>query len=154
MLNFNDIANQKIEDVKPVPLPPVGTYRWVITKLPETREFQGQDGTPYQSLEWPVQAVAATDDVDVDAYPGKITDIRQRHSYMFNRNDEVAFAQMQNQVKRFCVDILKCADESMTLAEAINATKGQQFLAPITWAPDKKEPEIIRAQLGRPAPLD
>lgn len=153
MLNFNDVANQKIEDVKPVPLPPVGTYRWVITKLPETREFVGGDGTPYQAIEWPIQAVEAQDDVDTSAYPGNITDIRQRYSYMFNRNDEVAFQSFQNQLKRFFVDILGCVDESATLAEGINASVKQQFLAPVTWAPDKKEPDIIRAQVGRAAPL-
>jgi hypothetical protein len=152
VLNFNDIANTKVADVEPVPLPPIGTYRWTITKLATVRDFQGKDGTPYQAVEFPLQVVEAGDDVDASAYKGKLTDIRQTLSFMFNRTDEVAFQQMQNRLKAFFEKVLGL-DENLSFSEAINQSVRGQFLAPITWAPDKNEPEIIRAQLGRPAPL-
>lgn len=153
MLNFNDVANTKMEDVKAVPLPPIGTYRWQIMKLASIREFQGGDGTPYQSVEFPIRVVAPGDDVDVSSYEGKIEDYRDRLSFMYNRQDEAAFIAFQNQLKKFFVTVLGCVDEKASLSEGINASVNQQFLAPITWAPDKKDPEIIRAQVGRAAPL-
>lgn len=154
MLDFNTVAVTKMEDVKAVPMPPVGTYRWRVAKLPTIREFKGQDGTEYQSVEFPVQVVAPMEDVDASDYPGTLTDIRQNLSFMYNRADEVAFAQMQNQLKRFLVDHLKCCDASVSLKEGMNASVNQQFLAPLNVAPDKNDPEILRARIGRTAPLD
>lgn len=154
MLNFTDIANKKIADIEAVPLPPMGMYRWVITKLPTVRDFDAKDGTPYQAVEFPIQVTAAGDDVELDGYKGKITDYKDRLTFMFNRNDEVNFAQFENRLKRFFVNILGCVDENATLAEGINASVKQQFMAGITWAPDKNEPEIMRATVGNPAPLE
>lgn len=152
--DFKEIAKTKLDEVKKVPLPPVGTYRWVITKLPAIRDFKGGDGTEYQSVEFPVQAVQALEDVDVTEYPGEISEIRQSLSFMFDRNDEVAFIQAQNRVKNFLVNILQCVGEDASLAEGFNASVKKQFLAPITWTPDKKDESIIRANIGRVAPLD
>lgn len=150
--NFNDIANQKLEDVKKVPLGPVGTYRWVITKLPNVRDFKGNDGTEYQAVEFPCQVIQALDDVDVTEYPGDITDIRLTLSFMFNKNDEVAFIQFQNQLKRFFVETLQCVGEDASLKEGINASVKKQFLAPILHKDDKNgEP---RANIGKAMPLD
>lgn len=153
MLDFNTVAVTKMEDVKAVPMPPVGTYRWRVAKLPTIREFSA-NGVDYQSVEFPVQVVAPMEDVDASDYPGSLTDIRQNLSFMYDRNDEVAFAQMQNQLKRFLVDHVKCCDASASLKEGMNASVNQQFLAPLNVAPDKKDPEILRARIGRTAPLD
>lgn len=152
--NFNDIATQKLEEVKKVPLAPVGTYRWMITKLPTIRDFKGNDGTEYQAVDFPVQVVAPLEDVDVTEYPGDVTDIRQTLSFMFNKNDEVAFIQAQNQVKRFLVDTLQCVGEDASLKEGFNAAVKKQFLAPINHNVDKRDESIIRANIGRAMPLD
>lgn len=152
--DFKDIAKTKLEEVKTVPLPPVGTYRWVITKLPAIRDFKGADGTEYQSMEFPVQAVQALEDVDVSEYPGEISEIRQNLSFMFDKNDEVAFIQAQNRIKNFFTKILQCVGEDASVAEGMNASVKKQFLAPINWTPDKKDDSVIRANIGRTAPLD
>jgi len=154
MLNFNDVANQKVEAVEAVPLPPVATYRWAVTKLPSIRDFSGKDGTEYQSVEFPVRVVAVADDADVSDYKGEITDIRQNLSFMFNKSDEVAFLQMQNRLKKFLLEHLKVGNEAMSFKELFNESVNQQFLAPITWSPDKNNPEEMRANIGRTAPLD
>lgn len=154
MLNFNDVANQKVEAVEAVPLPPVATYRWAITKLPSIRDFSGKDGTEYQSVEFPVRVVAVADDADVSDYKGDITDIRQNLSFMFNKSDEVAFLQMQNRLKKFLLDHVKVGNPDMSFKELFNESVNQQFLAPITWSPDKNNPEEMRANIGRTAPLD
>lgn len=152
--DFKEIAKTKLEEVKAVPLPPVGTYRWVVTKLPAIREFKGKDGTEYQSVEFPVQAVQALEDVDVSEYPGEISEIRQNLSFMFDKSDEVAFIQAQNRVKNFLTKILGCVGDDASLAEGFNASVKKQFLAPITWTPDKNDESVIRANIGRTAPLD
>jgi hypothetical protein len=154
MLNFNDVAKTKVEAVEAVPLPPVGTYRWAITKLPTIRDFKGGDGTEYQAVEFPIQVVAPSDDVDASEYKGNLTDIRQNLSFMFNRSDEVAFLQMQNRLKRFLINHLKVGGEDESFNELFNKSVRQQFLAPITWAPDKNDPEVLRVRLGNTAPLD
>lgn len=154
MLNFNDIASTKVAEVEAVPLPPVGTYRWAVTKLPTVRDFNGGDGTPYQSVEFPIRVVAPMEDVDTSDYKGDVTGIMDRLSFMYNRNDEVAFLQMQNKLKRFLVHILKVGNEDMSFKELFNEAVNQQFLAPINWVPDNKDPEVMRVRVGNPAPLD
>lgn len=154
MLNFNDIASTKVAEVEAVPLPPIGTYRWAITKLPTIRDFKGNDGTPYQAIEFPIRVVAPMEDVDASEYKGELSDIRDRLTFMFNQNDEVAFLQMQNRLKRFLTQILKVGNEDMSFKELFNEAVNNQFLAAITWAPDKNDPEIMRVRVGNPAPLD
>lgn len=152
--DFKDIAKTKLDEVKAVPLPPVGTYRWVITKLPSIRDFKGKDGTEYQSMEFPCQVVQALEDVDPSTYPGDVTEIRQNLSFMFDKNDEVAFVQAQNRIKNFFTKILQCVGEDASIGEGMNAAVRAQFIAPITWSPDKNDESIMRAQMGRTAPLD
>lgn len=152
--DFKDIAKTKLDEVKAVPLPPVGTYRWVITKLPSIRDFKGKDGTEYQSMEFPCQVVQALEDVDPSTYPGDVTEIRQNLSFMFDKNDEVAFVQAQNRIKNFFTKILQCVGEDASIGEGMNASVKAQFIAPITWSPDKNDESIMRAQMGRTAPLD
>lgn len=154
MFNFEDIANLPVGDVKPVPLPPVGTYRWRVSALPKTRDFTGRDGTEYQSVEFPVQVVAPLDDVDPADYPGDLTEIRQTVSFMFDKSDEVAFTRAQNAVKRFLVATLQCGDDSQPFRELFNNAVNQQFIAPIQWKPRKDDPEVSDAVIGRPMPLD
>lgn len=152
--DFKDIAKVKLDEVKKVPLPPVGTYRWVITKLPNIREFKGKDGREWQSMEFPIQVVQALEDVDPAGYPGEITEIRQSLSFMFDRSDEAEFIKAQNRIKNFFTKILQCVGEDATIGEGMNAAVRGQFLAPITWVPDKNDESVMQAQLGRAAPLD
>jgi hypothetical protein len=155
MFNFNEIANTKVADVKPVPLAPVGTYRWRVTKLPVIRDFtSSKDGIEYQSVDFPVQIVAPLEDVDPSEYPGELTDIRQTVSFLFDKKDEVAFARAQNNVKRFMVEHLKAGDEDMSFKELMNNSVNQQFIAPIQWKPRRNDPEQLEANIGRTAPLD
>lgn len=154
MLDFNSIANTKVEDVKAVPLPPVGHYRWRVTKLPTIRDFSGKDGTEYQSVDFAVQVVAPLEDVEPAEYAGELTDIRQSLGFLFNKADETAFIRMQNNLKRFLLEHLQVGDESMSFKELFNASVNAQFVAPIQWTPNKNDPEQMNANIGRTAPLE
>lgn len=150
-LNFADIANKKMADIERPPLPPVGTYRWKITKLPEITTSQNGD---WDILTVMVQAQEALEDVDVGAWPGDITNIRQSVRFMFNKQDEAEFNRTLDRVKTFFVKHVKCAGDDDEIKIALNNSVGQEFLGAIGWKQDKEDAEIFHANIGRTAPLD
>lgn len=150
-LNFADIASKKLSEIERPPLPPVGTYRWVITKLPESTT--SQDGK-WDILNFSVRAVEAMEDVEMDDYKGEVGNILQSVRFMFNKEDEVEFDKSLDRVKTFLMKHVKCADESEALNVAINNSVNQQFLAPIVWKQDKNDADIFHANIGKTAPLD
>ena len=152
-MDFKSIASKKLEAVEKPPLPPVGTYRWVITKLPEIREVSSEKGA-WDAVEFQLKAVEAMDNVDMDGYNGKIDSITQRLSFMFDKNDEANFQKTEYRFKKFLVEHVKCADESMALNEAMNASVNGQFLADIRWDPDKNNPGEYNANIAKTPPLD
>lgn len=62
--NFGSILDQNIDDVKPPPLLPVGTYQTIIMGLPETG-LSSKKQTEF--LKFKHRIVAALEDVDQDA---------------------------------------------------------------------------------------
>ena len=150
-INFADVASKPIADVERPPLPPVGTYRWRITKLPEM--------TTSQNGEWDivtvnVQAVEALDDVEVEDYNGDIANIRQQVRFMFNKNDEAEFEKSLYRFRTFLEKHVQCADDQMTVAQAMNAAVNGEFLGGIVWRQDKQDPEVMHANIGRTAPVE
>lgn len=152
-MDFKSIANKKLDVIEKPALPPIGTYRWQITKLPEQREVSSEKGS-WDALEFQLRAVEALDNVDMDGYKGKVESITQRLSFMFDKNDEANFERTLFRLKKFLIDHVKCADESMALNEAINASVGGQFLGDLRWDEDKRNPGEFNANIAKTAPLD
>ena len=151
MPNFADIATKKVADVVRPPLPPVGTYRWSITKLPiVTTSGDGK----WDILTVPVRALEAMDDVDMTDYAGEVTNITNQIKFMFNKEDEAEFEKSLYRVRTFFEKHVKCASEDDTIAQALNSSVNQQFLGSIAWSQDKNDPELFYANLTRTAPLD
>lgn len=150
-LNFADVAAKKIDDVERPPLPPVGTYRFSITKLPETTE--SQDGS-WEILTFSVRAVEALDDVDMSDYKGEVTNILQNVRFMFNKNDEMEFEKTLYRLKQFLEQHVQCASDGDTIAQALNASVNGQFLGTIAWRQDKNDAENFFANISRTAPLE
>lgn len=158
-LDFNSALNVKAEDVKAVPVPPIGHYVWQVTKVP-TINTEGQ----WQRVEIPVRAVSVyedANDVDPDALReyGKVTSIMNRVTFMYDsvNGTETDLITMQNQVKRFCADHCKVEGaEKMSLKEMLNATVNKKFVGQLNHKPDKRDPsgETMNANIGRTAPLD
>ena len=151
MLNFADAATKKVAEIERPPLPPVGTYRWSITKLPVVT--QSNDGK-WDILTVTVRAVEALDDVDMDGFAGEVTNITNQVKFMFNKEDEAEFEKSLFRARTFFEKHVRCADEDATLAQAINASVNQQFLGTIVWQQDKTDQEIFYANIGRTAPLE
>lgn len=151
MFNFSDIANTKMEDIKRPPLPPIGTYRWQITKIPNQRT---SDDDKWLFIEFPIKVVEALEDVDTSDYEGDVTNHVNTLTFMFNREDKTAFEQTLFRLRKFLTEHVKCADTGAALNEALNASVGQQFLATMTHQQNKNDPEEFFARVGKTAPLD
>ena len=150
-LNFADVASKKMDEVERPPLPPVGTYRFAITKLPETSKSNDE---VWEFLTFNVRAVEALDDVDMSDYKGEVTNILQQVKFMFNTQDEIEFEKSLFRLRQFLEQHVKCADSDMTVAQAMNASVNQQFLGTIAWRQDKQDPETFHANISRTAPLE
>lgn len=152
-MNFREIADKKLEDIERPALPPAGTYLWRVTKAPEIRDVSSDKGS-WEVVEFPLKAVAPTEDVDTEALSayGKVDNIINRVSFMFDKNDKAAFENTQYQLKRFLVEHLKCASEEMSLSEGMSASANAQCLGTIVWKADKNDSELFHANIGKTAP--
>jgi len=153
MVDFKSIASKKITDIEKPPLPPVGTYRWTITKIPEVREVSSDKGS-WDAVEYQLKALEAMDNVDMDGYKGGIASITSRISFMFDKNDPANFAKTEYRHKVFLEKHVGCATADMSLSEAMNASVGGQFLADLRWDPDKSNPGEYNANIAKTAPVE
>lgn len=153
MANFNDILTKTADEVEKPALPPVGTYRWKITRIPEQTTSASEE---WDIVNFSVQAAEAMDNVDTDDYKGDIANIRNRKSFLFNKNDEAEFDRTLYNLRNFLENHVRCWESGMSLGEALNAANGQEFLGDIVWREDKREGNEgeFQADIGRTAPLD
>lgn len=156
-LDFNKALDVKAEDVKPVPLPPVGHYLFQVTKVP-TINTEGR----WQRVSFPVRAIGVFEDAnDVDpedlAAYGKVTNILQNVSFMFDSEEgtETDLINFQNRVMKFVRATLKAGDDKMSLRQLLNEAVNKKFVGQITHGQDKRDAsgETMQANIGRTAPL-
>lgn len=150
-LNFADIASTKVEDIERPPLPPVGEYRWKVTKIPTQTKTKDE---AWEIVEFPVQALEALDSVEMDDYKGEVMGIRNRVVFMFDTNDEAKFEQTLFNLRRFLENHLQCAESGMSIAEALNNSVNQEFIGTVRYRQDKNDPEVFYAEIGRTAPVE
>lgn len=150
-LNFADIATKKIDQIERPPLPPIGTYRFQITKLPESTT--SGDGA-WDIVNITCRAVEALDDVEMDDYKGAVNTIVQSVRFMFNKNDEAEFEKTLYRFKTFFEKHVKCAEAGDTVGMMMNNSVNQEFLGTIAWKQDKNDPELFHANISRTAPID
>lgn len=150
-LNFADIASKKIDDIERPALPPVGTYRFAITKLPDPTTTA--DGN-WDILTVSCRALEALDDVDMSDYKGEVTGIMQQVKFMFNKNDEAEFGKSEYRMRQFFEKHVGCAEAGATVGQMLNASINGQFLGSLVWRADKNDPELFHANIGRTAPVE
>jgi len=150
-LNFAEQATKKIADIERPPLPPVGTYRWSITKLPTQATSNDEK---WDFLTFQCRALEAMEDVDMDGYTGDVKNIILPLKFMFNKEDEAEFEKSLYRVRTFLEKHVKCAQEGDSIAQALNSSVNQQFLGSVVWNPGKNDPEDLFANLVRTAPID
>ena len=151
MPDFASIANKKVTEIERPPLPPVGTYRWSITKLPAVTTTG--DGK-WDILTVQVRALEALDDVEQSDYSGDITNITNQVKFMFNKEDEAEFDKSLFRARTFFEKHVKCASEDDTVGQMLNNSVNQQFLGTIAWQQDKNDPDLFYANIARTAPIE
>ncbi len=153
MVDFASIASRKVEEVERPPLPPVGTYRFRVMKVPESSKSGDEQ---WEFLRFNCRAVEALDNVEVGDYPGDIGNIMLSKSFVFNSADEAAFETALFQLRQFCEKHLRCTEAGMTVAEMLNASVNQEFLGDVAWKQDKRDQsgETFNAEIGRTAPVE
>lgn len=151
-MNFMESLNVKADEVKRPPLPPLGTYRFVISKLAYDEVGQGK----YNVVNFTVQAREMVDgDESALADYGKVEDIIQRVSFMFptDPEEQTARERAKFNMKRFLVDTCG-GDESKKLRELAEESIGWEFLGTITYRPDKTDKEIMYPEVSKHAPIE
>lgn len=153
MVDFASIASTKVEDVARPPLPPVGTYRFRVTKIPVTTPSQDQ---AWEFLRFNCKVMEPMDNVEIGDYPGDLANIMLSKSFVFNTQDEAAFETTLFQVRQFCEKHLQCVEPGMSIAEMLNNSVNAEFLGDVRWQQDKRDQsgETFNAEIGRTAPVE
>lgn len=159
--DFSKIATKKVEDVERPPLPPTGTYEWAISKIPSQDEY----GDDWFTVNFPIKAVRATEDVDPDALAAYLTDknsgrvkdissIELRKSFVFDKNDAMKAQGTEADLTEFLTDHCKCAEDGMSIKEAMNNSVHAHFLGAVKWKARKDNAERFDANIGKTAPVE
>ena len=143
-VNFSSILDTPIEDVKPPPLLPVGTYHTVIVGMPETGK-SSQKQTDFYKFRHRI--VAALDDVDQDqlaeAYPDGVA------------GKEIDSTLYVTEKSLFMLaDFLKnCGISGKSLKAGIDDTPNAEVLVFIKHEPNNDGTRFF-ARVGRTAPVE
>lgn len=153
MPSFLDIASKPVEAIERPPLPPIGTYRWSITKLPERTESADKK---WEFLRVFCRAIEPLDNVDMTDYKGDPAGILMSVSFVFNTEDEAAFDMTLFRMRQFFEKHVGCVEKDATIAQMLNASVNGQFLGDVVWKQDKRDEsgETMQAEIGRTAPVE
>lgn len=153
MVDFASIASKKVEEVERPPLPPVGTYRFRVMKIPTSTKSTDEQ---WEFLRFNCKVIEALDNVEISDYPGDVANIMLPKAFIFNSGDEAAFETTLFQLRQFCEKHLQCVEPGMSIAEMLNASVNAEFLGDVRWSQDKRDQsgETFNAEIGRTAPVE
>ena len=152
MPTFSSLLDRKTEDVQRPPAIPVGIYVARIQKLPgETRKPEGK---AFEILEFPMEILEATDNVDPDDlkdFKGSVTGKVLRHSFLFSTDDEGNFESTAAKMKDFLEK--HCGVEGEDIRELVANSVNAQCLIEVSHRKDQNDAEIVYAQIQRTMPV-
>ena len=155
-MNFNDVLNKKASEIERPPLLPPGHYVAQVAKVP-AMDTKSSDKGSWDVLDFTLLPISAGEDVDPElltAYGALGPMSAQRHSFMFNKDDQPAFDRTLFNLKRFLLDHLQIAgDDSSSLKELLDQAVGTQCLMFIRWDADRNDPEIQYPRVVRTGPV-
>jgi hypothetical protein len=155
MPKFSDIANKKLEETVRPPLAPIGLYIGQVVGTPSITPRSGPNGD-FEILDINLAGVQPVEDaVDMEELTtfGGAKNVRAKKSFIFNSDDEVAFLNTENQVKRFVRDHLKITEEDApTYMEALGIAAGRTLVFEIVHKADKTDPDLFHANVGKTMP--
>ncbi len=164
MVDFAKMAEVSLEDLPPVKLMPVGTYRWVTDKVPERKSSANGKSL---LINFRMKCLGPIDDFeDPDALEVYGSVMGQVRTLMFvypevagtaNDPDESAeaFTRRQTEAYRrlsaFLTNDLKV--EGKNAIEQMPLSANHQCLIQLTHELDNRDNETMRERLGKTAPL-
>lgn len=150
-VNFAEALAHGKDEIERPKNPPVGTYTFQITSIPK---FRSTDD--YDMVDFPCQAVAASDEIDPQELEeaGGFSATRNRFTFMFDKNDERRFQETEFRLKTFLTDHVQCWDSGMSLKEALNASVNQRFNGATRLRPNQDNPDIQYFEITRTAPVE
>lgn len=153
MVDFASALNTRANDVEKPKLLPRGTYVWKVAKVPTQSETPSGE---WNVIEFPLQCVEATSDVDQDDLEefGAVTGVRNRISFMFPTDPEKKndFDRALYRLREFLTGILGLeANEDTTLKELLDGSVNYQFMAVATWTPGRDGETYVN--VGNYAPV-
>lgn len=156
-MDFTKSLDIKTDKIERPPLPPIGHFVFKIHKQPALTTVGKND--EYDLVTFPCQAQdVAGDDVDMDDLKkyGGLKMVVLSHKFMFNKEEsdesEASNKRTLYNLKRFLVE--HCGvEEGLSLRETIDAAQGQSFIANVQYRPDKNDPEVVYAELGKTGPV-
>lgn len=153
-MNFNDALNAKLADVERPALMPVGTYEWLIYKVPGQDEIESPNGS-WDTIDIPLKCLRATDDVDEDAlqtFKGDVKGQLQTIRFMFDKNDAHKFDETLFKLRRFLEEHVG-VEKGLNVKEGLNAAVNKRIFGAIVWKQDKNDQELFHANMGKTAPI-
>lgn len=158
MPDFNTVLDKKVGAVEKPKLLPPGHYIALNYKIADKEK--SPDGK-WEFLTFPMRMVQAMEDVDQEAltaFGGCGTHANNSRKFLFptgdSTEDQASFDRGMYDLRRFLEDHLKCATPEMSLKEAINNALNQQCMVEVKWTADKKDPEVMHANITRTAPVE
>lgn len=152
MPSFSDVLTKSAESIERPPLPPKGTYLFVVNGQPKKT-----DRKEYEVIDFPLKGVRPVgEDVDMDefkAYGGNANNILVRKSFLFNTQDEAAFKQTEFNLRNFLTEHLGL-DAKLSIKELMALSVNRQCLGVIDYRPNDQNPEILYVDLKRTAPAE
>lgn len=153
MVDFTSMLDTQVDDIEKPPVQPQGTYIWSVSKSPSQETTKSGE---WYIVEFPVQAVAAEEDVDPDELEeyGDVSSARNRVSFMFptdpaKENDR---ARSMYRLKKFLLETLCVEEESGdTLNTLLSKAINHQFLGTAAWRVDGDDTYV---DIKSTAPLD
>lgn len=152
-MNFADIAKKQLSEIERPPLPPIGMYRWQVTKIPAAEDSGDKLWT---SLRFPVKAIEAYDNVDADELRkfGGIKNVVSSVQFLFDNSDTTKFQQTEFRLKTFLEKHLQVENAAnMSLGEALTAALNCQCDGEFAHRPDKNDRELVYGEIRKTSPV-
>ena len=153
MVDFTQMLDTNTDTIEKPPVQPQGGYIWSVSKVPTQSTTKSGE---WFIVEFPVQAVAAEEDVDPDELEefGDVSSARNRVAFMFptDPDKEADRKKSMYRLKQFLTVTLAIEEESddtlnMLLARSVHS----QFLGQAAWRTDGDDTYV---DIKSMAPLD
>lgn len=158
MPNFSEMARLKPDELPEVPLVPRGSYVARVSKLPDQGPTRNED---YTMITFPFEIIEPLGDVDEDELEsfGKISGVRMYHRHLYPEHGEdpgELERQQKSSMKRLetlLYDHMEI-DRDKSIEEALSSCMNQQVVIHVEHSPDRRDPDVVRAEIKSTAPVE